>query len=77
MVLGDVMDHPQLYLAYPEIKETPVRKTDAARLGDGAIAALQPDGAVEVAGDASAAELRAALLAVMQELVNRIEGFES
>lgn len=73
--LGDVIHHPALYLAYPQIKETPVRMVSGSRLTDGRVAARGADGAVEIAIDAPNEKLRIALLGVMQELVNSIEGF--
>ncbi len=76
MVLGEVLHHPQLYLAYPELKNTPVRLIEAALLGDGKLAALRSSGQaqfVEIATGAPEQELRSQLLRAAQLLINRLK----
>lgn len=75
MTLGDVLDHRELYLAYPELRETPVRLVATNALGDGKLAALLANGSIEIAAGGPPQELRGELLAVVQPLVNQIEVF--
>ena len=75
--LGDILDHPQLYSAYPILAELPVRFSDADRLDNGDLAIYRRDingnGLVELAARAPKDDLRSALLRVMQLAVNHLE----
>ena len=79
LTFSDLLDHPDLYLAYPQLAKLAARLVEDERLANGAVTAYRSDGSgsewIEVASAASNKDLHRALLYEAQLAINRMEGW--